>query len=62
VIAPEPRMHQAGNELIVGGVLVILHTLDEGRRAIPNTDDGNPDGSHRVLLRYVVDRAGLVDG
>jgi hypothetical protein len=44
-------MHQARNELVVGGVPVVLDTLDEGRSAIPNTDDGYSDGSHGVLLR-----------
>ena len=51
VVSPEPGVHQARNELVVGGVAIVLHALDEGRRAIPNTDDRDSDGSHGVLLR-----------
>src|SRR5262249_48154942 len=59
VIAPEPGVHQAGDELVVRGVPVVLDTLDESGGAIANTDDGYSDGPHGVLLEIVVGRAGL---
>src|SRR5207245_7519842 len=58
VVSPEPGVHQAGDELVVGSVPVILHALDEGRRAIPNTNDRDSDGSHGSPPQIVVGRAG----
>src|SRR3989440_11151025 len=47
---PEPRVHQARNELAVRRVSIVLDALDEGRRAIADADDGDSNGSHRLLL------------
>ncbi len=42
VIPAEVHVHEAGNELIRLGVAVEMHALDEGRRAVPHSDYGNP--------------------
>src|SRR2546425_9409535 len=57
VVGPEARVHQAGDELAVRGVLVVLDALDEGRRAIADADDGDSNGSHGLLLTDVRSRA-----
>src|SRR5437870_7040439 len=57
VVGPEARVHQAGDELAVRGVLVVLDALDEGRRAIADADDGDSNGPHGLLLTDVRSRA-----
>ena len=50
VVAGQPRVHQAGDEGILGRLPVVVHTLDERRCAVSNADDGDSNGSHGGLL------------
>jgi hypothetical protein len=43
VIAAEIDVHQAGDDLVGRGVLVVLDALDEGRGAVADADDGDAD-------------------
>jgi hypothetical protein len=45
VIAAQAHVHQTGNQLIRIGVLVKLHSLNQGRGAITDTNDGHSDFS-----------------
>ena len=63
VVPAEVHVHQAGDELVVRRVLVVLHALDEGVGAVADADDRDADlvlaarlavrravrGSHGVL-------------
>ena len=55
VVAAEVDVHQAGDELVVRRVLVVLHALDQRVGAVADADDGD---AHLVLAAPVaVDRA-----
>ena len=43
VVPAEIDVHQAGDHLIGGSVLVVLNALDEGRGAVADADDGDAD-------------------
>jgi hypothetical protein len=50
VVVAELDVHQARHPLAHGGVTVVVHALDEGRRAVADADDPYSDRSHWVLL------------
>src|SRR5581483_11640763 len=43
VVAAEVDVHQARDEVLRVGVLVVLHTLDERGRAVAHADDRHPN-------------------
>jgi hypothetical protein len=43
VVAPEVDVHEAGDELVVRGVLVVLDALEQRVRAIPHADERDAD-------------------
>ena len=43
VIAAEVDVHQARDEVVLLGVLVVVAALDEAARAVADADDGDPD-------------------
>ena len=55
VVAANGGVHEAGDFGVVGGVLIIMHALDERVGAVADADDGNADLlsilSHCVLLQ-----------
>jgi hypothetical protein len=51
VVTAEPRVHEAGDEGVVGRLAVILNSLDERRCAVADADDGDSNRSHGGLLK-----------
>ena len=43
VVAAEVDVHQARDEVVLLGVLVVVAALDEAARAVADADDGDPD-------------------
>src|SRR5205814_10058498 len=69
VVAAEVDVHEAGDELVVRRVLVVLDALEQRVRAVPYADDRDADlavvepcptvgPSHRRLRNAVCGRAG----
>ena len=48
VVATKVDVHQAGDDLVGRGVLVVLNALDEGRGAVADADDGDADFAVRA--------------
>ena len=58
VVAAEVDVHQPGNELVLGGVLVELDALHQRRGAVADADDRYADFAHREMGW----RSGLASG
>jgi hypothetical protein len=43
VVAAQVDVHEAGDVLVGVGVLVVVHALHEGARAVADADDGDAD-------------------
>ena len=54
VIVPELNVHESGYSVCWGGIFVVLHALDERRRAVTYPDNCDADFTHRacLLVRY----------
>ena len=49
VVLAELDVHQAGDGRVLVGVVVVLHALHQGGRAVADADDGDPDFIRRVF-------------
>src|SRR5205085_5613045 len=56
VVRTELHVHQSGNGVLGGGVLVILQTLEQRGRAVPHTDDAKTNCAHALRSFLSVDR------
>jgi hypothetical protein len=61
VKAAEAGVHQSGNELVLRRFSVELHALNEGRRAISDTDNRDSHFSIPHNTPLTEDDEGLVD-
>src|SRR5690606_14686314 len=54
VVVTEDDMHEPGDRAVGVGVLVVLHTLDQGGGAVADSDDPYSYRTHRALLTPVL--------
>jgi hypothetical protein len=43
MVSAEVHVHQTGDLLLRIGIPIVMKSLDQGRSAVPDPDDGNPD-------------------
>jgi hypothetical protein len=52
VVSANGRVHQTRDLFIVSGILVVMHTLYQGIRAVANANDGNTYLSVILFTRH----------